>query len=161
MYLPLINVFDSPYQIWENKPSIIDELLARHKKITLPPSQLIKSISNHFDAAKHILEIGMDNGLEFYIDRQLRSSAQCTFWHNQIPAQIPKPLYDYKNLYPNYNIAQVDEVINSLDLYLSEGQTLFHGGLFDDFGEYPTSKPLSATFCPQVALRNAEWRGKE
>lgn len=160
MYLPLINVFDSPYQIWKNEPSAIDKILARFEKRTLPPKQLVKSICNHFDAASHILEKGMDNGLEFHIDSYLRSSRACNSWHSQIPNQIPKPLYDYKNLYPKYNIAQVDEVINSLDMYLSEDQTLFHGGLFDDFGEYPTNKPLSASFCPQVALRNAEWRGK-
>ncbi len=30
----------------------------------------------------------------------------------------------------------------------------------DSTGELVTNRPLSTTFCPQIALRNAEWKGK-
>ncbi|MEG2808732.1 MAG: hypothetical protein RR932_12290, partial [Acinetobacter sp.] len=109
---------------------------------------------------KHILKVGADNGLESHIDSYLHTSEECQNWQKSMPLITPKALYDYKNSYPKYNKQQVDEAINSLGFLFSEGQTLFHGGLFDDVGEYLTNKPLSVSFCPQVALRNAEWAGK-
>ncbi len=38
---------------------------------------------------------------------------------------------------------------------------LFHGGHWaSDNPTITTSRPFSTSFCPQVALRNAEWKGK-
>ncbi|CFL01736.1 hypothetical protein [Burkholderia pseudomallei] len=38
---------------------------------------------------------------------------------------------------------------------------MFHGGHWaSDSPTLTTSRPFSTSFCPQVALRNAEWKGK-
>ncbi|MCW1386429.1 hypothetical protein OLN67_06745 [Acinetobacter baumannii] len=155
MNLPLINVFETPYEIWKNDDSSFDHIIE-------PPleNRLVKRINNHFDASEHILKEVMDIPLQNHIDTYLRSSKPFKTWLAQMPSRTPKPLSDYKNKYPNYNQDQVDDAINCIGVQLPEEQILFHGGLFDDFGDYPTNKPLSASFCPQVALKNAEWRGK-
>ncbi|MGU3847378.1 hypothetical protein ACVZHT_38210, partial [Vibrio diabolicus] len=61
-----------------------------------------------------------------------------------------------------YNQSDVDADINSIGKTLSDGQFLFHGGLWFSSceNEVTLRKPFSTSFCPQVALRNAEWRGK-
>lgn len=49
-----------------------------------------------------------------------------------------------------------------MENHLSDGQYLFHGGFIPiKIGEtFTTIRPFSTSFCPQVALRNAEWAGK-
>ncbi|ELO6156186.1 hypothetical protein QVL04_005187 [Escherichia coli] len=155
MNLPLINVFETPYEIWKNDGSSFNQGIEPALE-----NRLVKSINNHFDAAEHILKAVMDIPLQNHIDTYLRSSKPFKTWLTQMPSRTPKPLSDYKNKYPNYNQNQVDEAINSIGVQPPEEQILFHGGLFDDFGDYPTNKPLSASFCPQVALRNVEHFGK-
>lgn len=165
MILPLINQFYKPYELWEYRDATLEEcknildagnIFPFHSI----PERLIRSINNHFEAAKYILEVGSDNGIETHVEDVLYSSQEYVAWVAKMPNQTPQPLYDYKNNYPEYNKQDVDQAINSLGIRLSDGQTFFHGGLFDDFGKYQTSKPLSVSFCPQVALRSAEWRGK-
>jgi hypothetical protein len=44
---------------------------------------------------------------------------------------------------------------------IAAGQFLFHGGYWaNDSSSFTTPRPFSTSFCPQVALRNAEWKGK-
>lgn len=164
MYLPLINVFDPPYEIWNSRETSLEERLAyvRNKQ----PVQFfileehIKTIQTHFDAAVHILNSRIDVGFERYIDDYLEASEACKVWKKYIPRKTSKALLDYKTKYPKYDKNEVDKAIKSLGLYVSEGQIFFHGGIFDDTEEYITERPLSVSFCPQVALRNAEWFGK-
>lgn len=164
MHLPLINTFIPPYEVWLKRETTLEERLDFIKNnqplLFQIKEKLIRSIDNHFEAAEHILNMRVDNALENHINDCLHSSSECQMWKMSMPKETPKALYDYKNSYPNYDKQKVDEAINALGFCVSEGQKLFHGGLFNDAREYLTDRPLSASFCPQVALRNAEWRGK-
>lgn len=56
----------------------------------------------------------------------------------------------------------VDSSINKYGKLLSEGQSLFHAGLWPLQSQHSfiSSRPFSTTFCPQVALRNVEYKAK-
>ncbi|MDD5036602.1 MAG: hypothetical protein PHE55_17810 [Methylococcaceae bacterium] len=79
-----------------------------------------------------------------------------------MPSKTPGALSKYKKEFPNYNPSEVDPEINNIGESLCEGQILFHGGIWpgNNSNHFKTQLPLSTSFCPQVALRNAEHRGK-
>ena len=79
-----------------------------------------------------------------------------------MPSKTPQALSRYQKSFPNYDPNCVDFEINQIGHCLSEGQTLFHGGIWPGGASthYKTTLPFSTSFCPQVALRNAEHRGK-
>jgi phosphoribosyl 1,2-cyclic phosphodiesterase len=56
-----------------------------------------------------------------------------------------------------YSAQKVDEGINMIRHTLSEGQALFHGGLWpDNKDEIILTKPFSTSLCTS----SAEWKGK-
>ena len=161
--LPLIHVFEQPYKVWLRRETTVEERVEFIKNkcpiLLHINEELIKSISTHFNAAQHIIEVGTDNGLEGHVDQQLDKSTELRIWQQYMPTITPEALLDYKNNHAEYHREKVDEAINKTGCILSEGQILFHGGCFNDL-EVSTNKPLSTTLCPQIALRNAEWCGK-
>lgn len=75
--------------------------------------------------------------------------------------QCAAQIMDYQAIFPHHDAALADAALNAVGVEVAEGQLLFHGGAWDsDASTLTTSRPFSTTFCPQVALRNAEWRGK-
>jgi len=79
-----------------------------------------------------------------------------------MPPRTPKVLFDFQQKYPRYSLPDLNKEIYNIGYTLSEGQHLFHGGLWpsSEVKEVDLTTPFSTSFCPQVALRNAEWRGK-
>jgi hypothetical protein len=79
-----------------------------------------------------------------------------------MPETTPAALEAYQHEYPLDDYRLVELAIRAHGASLNSGQLLFHGGHIDfsPDGKLVTTRPLSATFCPQVALREAEWRGK-
>ena len=106
--------------------------------------------------------VGADNALEHHINNALNSSANFKIWRQTMSRRTPIQLTNYQRKYIFDN--SVVQEINEIDCILSDGQFLFHGGCWmgENFigAEYITSLPFSTSFCPQVALRNAEWGGK-
>ncbi|HBZ8158488.1 TPA: hypothetical protein MM329_000701 [Escherichia coli] len=166
MKLPIVDVFENPYESWKYRNASNEEILEFYRTNGYFKPQvkdkLIATINNHLDAAIHMAKIGADNGLENYIDRYLDDSANYKALRNAMPSKTPKVLFDYQQKFPNYSAIEVDKEINNIGHTLSEGQYLFHGGawLNGTLNQFKTIAPLSTSFCPQVALRNAEWRGK-
>jgi hypothetical protein len=164
--LPLINVFDLPYESWTKREPTLEEARRHIKELGYIPSfvndTLKARIYNHLDAAKHMADISVDNGLERFIENQLDKNHHYTHWLRCMPPNPSVNISKYRQSYPNYNSSNVDKEINEIGLTLSDGQYLFHGGLWPNAGfqQITLTKPFSTSFCPQVALRNAEWRGK-
>jgi len=165
MNLP-INVFEKPYEHWEMRnPS--DQEMKEHLEqtgqfLSFVKGHLKNRVDNHFEAAKHIMLEGADNGLESFIDNNLQASPAFKALRNCMPSKTPKSIADYQQRYPNCDFLKVTENIESLGTTLVGGSFLFHGGFWQkEWGSViKTNKPLSTSFCPQVALRNAEWKGK-
>lgn len=96
-----------------------------------------------------------------WIDNELKNSREYKIWLDSMPMQIPNSLSSYQQNYPHYNLKSVDDDINRIDHKLSDGQKLIHGGFwFSSDDEIITERPLSATFCPDIALQLARHGGK-
>ncbi|HIE3987221.1 hypothetical protein PTR15_08500 [Serratia nevei] len=166
MSLPIVNAFSEPYEVWEERQATADEML-EHFRIhnvfnSTVRTRKIASIATHVDAALHMAKCGADNRMENFIDQFLDNSPEYKSFRAKMPSKTPSILFDYQQKYPNYSKADVDNAINEIGQTLSKGQCLFHGGLWpDEHTEVvDLTLPFSTSFCPQVALRNAEWRGK-
>lgn len=124
--------------------------------------KLVARITNEYEAAEYMAKCGVDNGLELHIDGVLAADPAFQQWLHAMPETTPAALEAYQHDYPLDDYGQVDLAIRTHGASLSPGQLLFHGGHIDfpSDGKLVTTRPLSATFCPQVALREAEWRGK-
>lgn len=164
--LPIVDVFETPYEIWTYRNATLNEGIQHLQEygytIFQVPDKLEKSISNAYKAAVHMALVGADNALEYHINNALNSSANFKIWRQTMPRRTPIQLTNYQRKYIFDN--SVVQEINKIDCILSDGQFLFHGGCWmgENFigAEYITSLPFSTSFCPQVALRNAEWGGK-
>lgn len=121
-------------------------------------------LENHLQSTLYMAEKLYDENLTPFIVDMLDRSAEYKQWRQRMPSKTPKELSNYKNRYPKYNANQLDDEINKINCQLSEGQTLIHGGLWSNFSNSGdtalTKRPLSTSFCPQVALRNAEHKNK-
>lgn len=161
MNLPLVDTFFPPYEIWETRDPTLEEVRATGNFHLRTKVRLIASISSAYEAAMHIATVGADNGLGYFINNALDKSAAYKQWQQAMPSKTPAELSRYQKYYPNCNFAQVSAEIEAIGHLLSEGQCLFHAGLWPIPGNFlQTDRPLSTSFCPQVALRNADHKGK-
>jgi len=159
--LPLVNTFSPPCEILETIEPTFDEMLSEenfHRRIQ---TRLEACISNAYDAATYIAKVGADNRLGDFINYALDNSDAYKSWRKAMPSKTPDELSRYKKCYPHCNFEQVSVEIEMAGHVLSEGQYLFHAGLWPTSGNhFLTNRPLSSSFCPQVALRNADHKGK-
>lgn len=166
MNFSLVDVFKRPYEAWEYRKLSFEEVLARSKELGVHESsvktKLISNVQNHFAAASYMLMRGADNALESHVENELNISPDFSKMLGFMPEETPVSIVEYKHSFPSYCLPTVLEDIERFGRKLHEGQTLFHGGFCSlEQGESMlTDKPLSTSFCPQVALRNAEWKGK-
>nr|VVV06014.1 hypothetical protein AW0309160_03498 [Aliivibrio wodanis] len=166
MCLPLVNFFEQAYEAWNTRQPTVKEL-KEHLSSTgvmlyFVNTSLKERIETHFDAARYILEYVEDNAFESDLDHYLNNSAEFQNMLNKMPNKMPCSIETYKERYYSSNLEQVSMDINDFGSTLRKGQYLFHGGfcLENEGKSFYTNRPLSASFCPQVALRNAEWMGK-
>lgn len=158
--LPLVDTFYPPYEKWETRPPTIEEMKASgnfHQQIKV---RLEATVASAHDAAVYMGGVGADNGLGNFINEALDHSAACKSWRQAMPSKTPDVLSGYQKSYPHCDFAQVSAEIEATGHVLSEGQCLFHAGLWPGGARLTTNRPLSTSFCPQVALRNADHLGK-
>lgn len=160
MSLPLVNTFVPPYEKWETRQPTIEEMLAASRILMSVNVRLEATVANAYEAATYIGHVRADNGLGNFINAALDDSHAYKEWRQAMPSRTPDALARYQKSYPHCDFAQVSAEINSIAQVLSEGQCLFHAGLWPGGTTLTTNRPLSTSFCPQVALRNADHRSK-
>lgn len=160
MSLPLVNTFSPPYEKWETRHPTVEEMLAASNFHMRVKVRLEATVANAYDAAVYMGRVGADNGLGDFINAALDDSPAHKQWRQAMPSKTPDALARYQKSYPNCDFAKVSAEINEIAQVLSEGQCLFHAGLWPDCATLVTDRPLSTSFCPQVALRNADHRSK-
>lgn len=164
----VVNVFAIPYEFWTTRTTTIEEALDLHRNngLSLPEAlnvkdKLIEVVSTHAEAASYMLRKRADNGLEFHVDRALNVSPEYRSLRDLMPIDVPEALRSYQSEFTEDGLALADDAIRTHGVEMAEGQFLFHGGHWgSDSLTLTTSRPFSTSFCPQVALRNAEWKGK-
>lgn len=162
-----VDVFSTPFEVHEERNATMEEMrnLVKQGK-SIPEAmrirgRLIETISSHVEAAARMLRVGVDNALESHVDRKISESSQHKELLAKMPEQVPEVLASYQSEYQVHLLREADEAINAHGVAMPEGQFLFHGGvLLGNEHSFITTRPLSTSFCPQVALRNAEWQGK-
>lgn len=160
MSLPLVDTFFHPYEAWEERNATYEEALAASNPHLRIKVRLNASVSNAHKAAMYMAGVGADNGLGRFIEDALDDSAEYASWRRAMPSKTPSELSRYQKSYPKCNFEQVSREIEAIGQILSEGQCLFHAGLWHGGNRLVTDRPLSTSFCPQVALRNADHMGK-
>ncbi|ELO4023035.1 hypothetical protein ACXQF3_001062 [Vibrio fluvialis] len=166
MILSLVNVFEIEYEKWRQREPSFEEAKSHLEKtgemMFMVNDQLEARIANHIEAARYMLQRTVDNGLENHIDNHLHNSFEFKDMVAHMPVSTPDSIESYKKSYPSYNSVQVSKDIDCIGKKLHEGQYLFHGGFCpaEQGDVILTDRPFSTSFCPQVALRNAEWGGK-
>jgi hypothetical protein len=163
--LPLVNTFTNPFEVWEERQATYEEMIEEAKRTGRVPSSRIKvrviqTITTAFDAAKHMANVGADPGLARHIENELSSTGIYPSWRKAMPSATPSSISKYQKSYPDYDVNQVNSDINAIDVTLQPGQQLFHGGLWPGGNSFTTVRPLSTTFCPQVAMEELAHKGK-
>ncbi|MFT8930769.1 MAG: hypothetical protein ABF976_06300 [Acetobacter syzygii] len=164
----VVDVFSTPYEVWSKRDTTIEEALdlVNNKGLSVIEAlqvndKLIEVVSTHAEAATRILCQRSDNGLEGHIDRALDASAEYLTLRKLMPQDEPEVLSAYQGKFSECDWPTADAAIKTYGVAIAEGQCLFHGGHWaSDNSSITTSRPFSTSFCPQVALRNAEWNGK-
>ncbi len=159
--LPLVDTFVPAYEVWETRPATLDEMIANGGPGDVKVS-IIESVSDAPAAASHIARSAQDNALSNHIQTALSKSHDYSAWLRAMPSKTPPEISRYQKKYGKCDLSAVSNEIEQIGSFLSDGQFLFHGGLWPPHGprRFVTTRPLSTSLCPQVALRNAEFRAK-
>ena len=163
--LPTVDTFATPLEIWSQRDATHAEMMAQLQATGRMPhhrvnDQLQRTITNALQAAQYMAQVGADNRVENHIDTALANSSAYSTWRRAMPSATPKSLATYQKMYPHCDFVAITNDINNIGAVLSPGQFLFHGGCWPTANGLTTTQPLSTTFCPQVALREAEHGGK-
>ena len=103
--------------------------------------------------------------MESHIENELENNDALKEIREKQPTRTHKALSDYQKEYTQH-YKKNEEVINAIEkngIKLSDGQTSFHGGgfIFNNKKDINIlQEPLSTSLSPEVALRNAEHKGK-
>lgn len=124
------------------------------------PRSPIKSL---LDAAHVLAFSGANSDIAWHIENELENGGEYANWRAKMPQITPQVLLHYQQLYP-ISPAQMslanNEIINH-GIMIPHGQILFHGGQWKGMKALTQlSAPFATTFCPQVAMREAEHSGK-
>lgn len=166
MSLPLVNPFATPYEAWSTRKLSFEETMEIAKatgRMTYSVNdRLIATVNTPRDAAVHIARDGLDNLMDDHIDRALAGDPAFEAWRDAMPSRTPPELSEYQRHYPQFDAAKVEAAIEAHGVVLSEGQNLFHAGIWPGgtATASATYRPLSTTFSPEKALLNAVHMGK-
>jgi hypothetical protein len=157
--LPLVDPFIPAYEAWETRPATLEEMSANgspgHIKVAM-----IARIADAPAAANYMARVAVDNGLSNHIQTALSKNPAYKSWQSAMPTTTPPEISRYQKDYQKSDFPAVSKEINQNGNSLSPGQYLFHGGLWPGGSSLVTTRPLSTSLCPQVALRNAEHEAK-
>lgn len=163
----VVDVFTAPYERWSQRAATFEESRKlQDQGVSLVESldvkdRLLEVVSSHVEAAHYMLREQYDNGLEGHVNRALDDSHEYDRLRSLMPLEVPDALASYQGQFLDDGLAAADDAIKLHGVALAQGQHLFHGGLWPNgTARFTTTRAFSTSFCPQVALRNAEWKSK-
>ncbi|MEO8723341.1 MAG: hypothetical protein ABI395_07440 [Sphingobium sp.] len=159
MSLNLIDIYSPALELWETRPSTLEESL-EHGRPYWVQTRLRATIGSSMDAAVHIANVGTDQTLRNYINDKLNENCEYKAWRQAMPSVTPSNIADYQKSLSTCDLNAVSREIGTIGQVLPHGQCLFHAGVSALPSTFMTSRPVSTSFCPDVALRNAEHKGK-
>lgn len=165
MNLPLVNVFHRKYKKYRYVRLTLQEMMSRNfpagNYIDNERKELVFTLSNPYTAAMHMCKVGADNCLGNHIEESLDNDRNFQTMLSLMPKEIPEIFIKYKLAPNSVSFLDLHGAILDINMCLSKHQYLYHGGIWDKNREsIITQRPLSTSFCPQVALRNAEHNNK-
>lgn len=142
--LPIIDILKKPY-------------LAKN-------CQAHQAITTHFGLVHAaFFDSNVRGEIEMVIETLLDCDADYTSAKQQMPSPLPHVLNSYSTS-PKVSLAAlVDKAINNLGIVLTEGQVVYHGSTDEPrviFTAPVTSRPLSTSLSPKVAINECFHRGK-
>lgn len=158
----LVDVFRFPYEEWSYRDKTIEEMQESGPFFEMIKDHLIDTVTNHEEAAYYALKNSHNNQFQQHIDSMLNESSEYTSLRHLMPKNDPSALVSYQNRCTEEDKVFADRAIKEYGTKLASGQILYHGGYWKDSTclEITTTRPFSTSFCPQIAVRNAEWNGK-
>lgn len=120
-------------------------------------------ITSLLDAAHVLAFAGANGDIAWHIENELKNGGEYAKWRGKMPLSTPQVLLNYQQLYP---ISQTQMTLTNKEIIkhrimIPHGQILFHGGQWKGMKAVTQlSAPFATTFCPQVAMREAEHSGK-
>ncbi|MDT8854817.1 hypothetical protein RNZ50_07250 [Paracoccaceae bacterium Fryx2] len=157
--LPIVDTFTKPYKAWRTRAPTAEEVVENQSAAQIK-EELIACVSNAHSAADYMLKVQVDNALGNYVETALQTSGEYRCWQKAMPSKTPNAISKYQKDLTGSNLAEVSNEIGQHGSFLAHGQSMFHGGLWTGGSVVVTSRPLSTSLCPQVALRNAEFNAK-
>ncbi|MFG8723595.1 hypothetical protein ACEPUM_09685 [Pseudomonas aeruginosa] len=103
--------------------------------------------------ARH--EVDNHNKLRNHIEAVLKGCAARKAWRSSMPSKTPVAIATYQKNLRKCDLDATSAEIDAIGHLLSDGQFLFHGGLWSFGRTAVTSRPLSTSLCPVVAFQNA------
>jgi hypothetical protein len=165
MSIQAINPFIIPLEIWSYKKATKEEMLeclrAEGRPCLNVRNQLIRTVKTAVDAAAFVASTGASVEMKNHVEKALAERPGHYDWRLMMPSKTPKALSDYQNKYPPSNMGPVSAEIDKVGFLVPNDQILFHGGTWP-LGQtsITMNRPFSTSFCPEVALRNAEYKAK-
>lgn len=166
MNLSIVDVFHQPYERWSKRQLTTEEAIENYRLTNVMAletnDKLLYTVSDAFTAAEYAVIYYGDNGFTNHIDDALSACSNYSTWKRGMPSSTPLALSNYQKNYPNFDSAAVDTEINNLNIKVGHGQHLFHGGLWTHGADKKivTTRQLSTSLCPSIALNNALHLGK-
>lgn len=157
--LPPVDPFAQPYEVWETRPATTHEMMAQGSMADINV-RVLERVGDAVAAAAYVVRVHSDNGLGRHVSEALDNSKELKAWRNAMPSRTPPAIAMYQKSLPDSDMAAVSQEIEQYGALMSPGQCLYHGGLWQGGTELVTDRPLSTSLCPQVALRNAEFKAK-
>lgn len=159
----VINIFASPYSFCRERQPDFNEERAYLEQYGVRPSparQVMRVVSDHLEAAKHIADAPLDGAFDWFVEGALDNDLAYSKLRGMMPVETPPALLNYQERHTVYDAVQFDREVNEFGAFLCAGQVLFCGGVWDlPVDGFYTDGPLSTTFNPQKAWTIADWHG--
>ncbi|EIP0122539.1 DUF4885 domain-containing protein [Vibrio sp. B513a] len=152
---PIINLF--PLHDGPSEEDIKMFNFAKAKGFPVRPLRENVTISNHKDFLLHTIKNYSRSGIVFRFREALPKSSSFQKIKQLTPKLKDVPeVNKYRNTPENASLSDVDSEVFEYGFPVESGQVLYHGGSQEISSKLITTRPLSTTYCPEVALWHAD-----
>ncbi|WP_324029151.1 hypothetical protein GC087_19940 [Pantoea sp. JZ2] len=170
MTLNVVNPFLHPLHLWTYRQTTQQEQVSLFQKhgyiIQNVPDRLVGTISDMYQAANYIALNHVSVEVSNHITEALKTDFNFKIWRNSMPGKTPQNLINYQNSYPPTDINLASHEVSQHGVILPDDQIVFHGGIWPinncgfDESTIKTTRVLSTTLCPEIAISNSNHNGK-